>query len=35
MMGVKQSVKWLAGETEVLGKNLPQYRFVFHKYRTT
>jgi hypothetical protein len=24
-------VEWLAGETEVLGKNLPQYRFVHHK----
>jgi hypothetical protein len=24
-------VEWLAGETEVLGKNLPQWRFVHHK----
>jgi hypothetical protein len=22
---------WLAGETEVLGENLPQFRFVHHK----
>jgi hypothetical protein len=24
-------VEWLAGETEVVGGNLPQYRFVHHK----
>jgi hypothetical protein len=24
-------VEWLAGETEVLGENLPQWRFVYHK----
>jgi hypothetical protein len=29
MMDVEQSVEWdLAGETEVLGENLPQYHFV-------
>jgi hypothetical protein len=29
MMSVKQSVEWkLAGETEVLGENLPQHHFV-------
>jgi hypothetical protein len=27
----EQSVECLAGETEVLGENLPQYRFVHHK----
>jgi hypothetical protein len=28
---VEKSVEWLAGETEVLGENLPQCRFVHHK----
>jgi hypothetical protein len=32
MMIVEQSVEWeLAGETEVLGEDLPQCRFVHHK----
>jgi hypothetical protein len=32
MMSVKQSVEWeFAGETEVLGENLPQPHFVHHK----
>jgi hypothetical protein len=33
MMSVKQSVEWeLAGETEVVGENLPQRHFVHHKF---
>jgi hypothetical protein len=36
MMNVDQSVHLeLAGETEVLGKNLSQYHFVHHKSRMT
>jgi hypothetical protein len=31
MMSVEQSVKCLTGETEALGGNLPQCRFVQHK----
>jgi hypothetical protein len=34
MMDVEQSVKYLAGETEVLGENLPQFHFVLHKSHT-
>jgi hypothetical protein len=28
---IEKLVGWSAGETEVLGENLPQYRFVHHK----
>jgi hypothetical protein len=28
---MEKLVEWLAGETEVLGENLPQCRFVDHK----
>jgi hypothetical protein len=30
-MMMEELVEWLAGETEVLGENLAQYRFVHHK----
>jgi hypothetical protein len=36
MMIVKHSMEWeLADETEVLGDNVPQWRFVHHKSHTT
>jgi hypothetical protein len=31
IMIMEKSVEWLAGETEVLEENLPQWRFVHHK----
>jgi hypothetical protein len=31
IMMMEKMVEWLAGETEVLGENMPQYRFVHHK----
>jgi hypothetical protein len=30
-MMMEKLVEWLVGETEVLGENLPQCRFVHHK----
>jgi hypothetical protein len=35
MMRENQSVEWLARETEVLGENLSQCRFVHHKPHMT
>jgi hypothetical protein len=36
MMNVEQYVEWeLAGETEVLGENVPQFRCVHHKSHMT
>jgi hypothetical protein len=35
-MSVEQSVEWeLAGENEVLGENLPQRHFFYHKSHMT
>jgi hypothetical protein len=31
IMIMEKSVEWLAGETELLGENLPQCRFIHHK----
>jgi hypothetical protein len=31
IMIMEKSMEWLAGETEVLGRNLSQCRFVHHK----
>jgi hypothetical protein len=31
IMMMEKLEEWLAGETEVFGENLPQYRFVHHK----
>jgi hypothetical protein len=31
IMMMEELVEWLAGETEVLGENQPQCRFVHHK----
>jgi hypothetical protein len=35
MLSVEQSVELIAGETEVLGENLPTCRFVHHKSQMT
>jgi hypothetical protein len=36
MVIVEQLVEWrVAGETEVLGENLPQHHFVYHKSHMT
>jgi hypothetical protein len=35
MMGREQSVECFARETEVLGENVPQCRFVHHKSHMT
>jgi hypothetical protein len=35
MMSVEQSVECFAGESEVLGENLPRCRFVHHKSHMT
>jgi hypothetical protein len=31
IMIMEKSVEWLVGDTEVLGENLPQCRFVHHE----
>jgi hypothetical protein len=31
IMMIEKLVEWLAGETDLLGENLPQCRFVHHK----
>jgi hypothetical protein len=35
MMSVEQSVEWLERETEEVGGNFPQCRFIYHKYHMT
>jgi hypothetical protein len=35
MMSVEQSLEWVSGETEVVGENLPQCHFVYHKSHMT
>jgi hypothetical protein len=35
VMRVKQSGKWLEGEAEVPGENLPHCHFVYHKTNIT
>jgi hypothetical protein len=36
MMSMEQSVEWeLAGDTQVLGENMPQRHFVHHKSHMT
>jgi hypothetical protein len=35
LMSVEQSVEGLARKTEVLGENLPMFRFVYHKSNMT
>jgi hypothetical protein len=33
MMSVEQSVEGMAGETEVLGENLPQCHFIYQQFQ--
>jgi hypothetical protein len=35
IMSVEQSVEWVAGETEVLEENLPQFHYIHHMSYTT
>jgi hypothetical protein len=35
IVGMENLVEWMAGETEVLGENLPRHHFVNHKSHLT